>query len=65
MGAMCVQHFNDQFVLRFTFLLAVRFGLPRPASQVIHRSELCTRSKYPGVYRHIHVDAVHLKVDRW
>lgn len=43
-GAMCVQRFNDRFVLRFTFFLAVRFGLPRPASLVIHRSELCTRS---------------------
>ena len=41
-GAMCVRLVNDRFVLRFTFLLAVRLGLPRPASQVIHRSELYT-----------------------
>ena len=47
-GAMCVQRFNDRFVLRFTFLLAVRFGLPRPASLVIHRSELFTRSVDSG-----------------
>ena len=39
---MCVRLVNDRFVLRFTFLLAVRLGLPRPASQVIHRSELLT-----------------------
>jgi hypothetical protein len=41
-GAMCVRLVDDRFVLRFTFLLAVRLGLPRPASRVIHRSELCT-----------------------
>lgn len=38
-GAMCVRRVDDRFVLRFTFLLAVRLGLPRPASRVIHRSE--------------------------
>ena len=38
---MCVRLVADQFVLRFTFLLAFRFGLPRPASLVIHRPELC------------------------
>ena len=43
-GAMCVRLVDDRFVLRFTFLLAVRLGLPRPASQVIHRSEPYTRS---------------------
>ena len=42
---MCVRLVDDRFVLRFTFLLAVRLGLPRPASQVIHRSEPYTRSR--------------------
>ena len=36
-GTMCVRRVNDRFVLRFTFILAVRLGLPRPASRVIHR----------------------------
>ena len=44
---MCVRRVDVRFVLRFTFLLAVRLGLPRPASRVIHRSELCTESAVP------------------
>ena len=46
-GAMCVRRVDVRFVLRFTFLLAVRLGLPRPASRVIHRSELCTENAVP------------------
>ncbi len=38
-------------VLRLTLILAVRFGLPRPASQVILRSELFTRRGRPGTTR--------------
>ena len=41
-GAMCVRLVDDQFVLRFTFFHAVRLGLLRPASLVIHRPELYT-----------------------